>query len=123
MAAMARAQRGTIARYCFESRRGKEAESELIRLKLASSLIFFIVYAIFNVVSCAIVRAIPILGDLPIWISEIERTQSQKCGFLEQRAKQFFGRLGGEEGNCLSAIVAAMPKTTFLHGQIPKDQP
>jgi len=120
---MARAQRRTIARLCFESRRGKETESELIRLKLASSLLFLIVYAIFNVVSGAIVRAIPVLGDLPIWISEIERAQSQKCGFLEQRAEQFFGRLGGEEGNSLSAIVAAVPNTIFFHGQIPKDQP
>jgi len=116
---MARAQRRTIARLCVESRRGKETESELIRLKLASSVLFLIVYAIFNVVSGAIVRAIPVLGDLPIWISEIERAQSQKCGFLEQRAEQFFGRLGGEEGNSLSAIVATMSKTTFLHGQIP----
>src|SRR5260370_22190628 len=116
---MARAERRAIARDCFESRRGKETESKLIRLKLASSLLFLVVYAIFNVVSCAIVRAIPVLGDLPIWISEIERAHSQKCGFLEERAEQFSGRLGGVEGNSLSAIVAAMPKTTFLHGQIP----
>ena len=90
-------------------------------MKLESSLLFLIVYAIFNVVSCAIVRAIPVLGDLPIWISEIERAQSQKCGFLEQHAEQFFGCLRGVESNSLSAIVAAMPRLTFLHGQIPKD--
>jgi hypothetical protein len=101
---------------CVESGRGEETENELIRFKFVSLLLFLIVYPIVNVVSRAIVRTIPVLGDRAIGISNIERAQSQKCSFLEQQAEQFFGRLGGVEDNSLSAIVAAMCEDGRSHG-------
>ena len=104
----------------FYSRRVKETESKLVPLELARSPFFLAVYLAVKVVSCTMVRAIPILGNLPIWISEIERVQSQEGGFLEERPKQLLRRLRRVEGNLLSAIVAMMRKTNFLHGQTPE---
>ena len=97
-----------MALYGFESRRGRETERQLVRLKLTPSPLFLIVYSKFDVVSRAILRAIPVFSNLSIWISEIKRAQSQERGFMEEQAEQFFRRLWRVKCNSLSAIVTIM---------------
>src|SRR5260370_35255797 len=94
----------------------KKAETEPIRLTMLAHLLFTLIDAYVEILSRAVIRAVPVLSDPPRRIANLPRAQLKKGGFLENLAERLCGRCRKHIHYLLPTKVAAMTNAELLHG-------
>src|SRR6267154_1462208 len=95
-------------RFQSESDHEKKAEAEPFGLTMPPHLLFPMIDAYVEILSGAVIRAVPILSDPPRRIANLGRAYLEKGAFLEERAERLFARVGKQIDYLLPAKVAAM---------------
>jgi hypothetical protein len=69
-----------------------------------------------EIVTRAIIGAVPVLRDLPRRIANLGRAQLKKGAVLKKHAEPLCGRVGQQRHYLLPTKVAAMTDSELLHG-------